>query len=101
MEEALAGVWAEVLGLRPVGVHDHFFDLGGDSLGMSRVQNRIRERLGLVLELVTLFQHPTIHTLARHLQSSVPAPSRLVDVPEHARQQRAAAARFRNARPKT
>lgn len=101
MEEALAGIWAEVLGLRPVGVHDHFFDLGGDSLGMSRIQNRIRERLGLVLELVTLFEHPTIHTLARHLQSRVPAPSRLVDVPERARQQRAPAARFRNARPKT
>ncbi len=99
-ERVLAGIWSEVLGLHPVGVHDRFFDLGGDSLRMSQVQNRIRERLGLDLAPVILFEHPTIHALARYLHPDAPTGSRLADVEERARRQRVAAARFRNARPR-
>jgi amino acid adenylation domain-containing protein len=99
-ERVLAGIWSEVLGLHPVGVHDRFFDLGGDSLRMSRVQSRIRERLGFDLAPVVLFEHPTIHALARHLHPDAPTASRLAGVEERARRQRAAAARFRDTRPK-
>ena len=39
MEQALAGIWAEVLGVEKVGVHDNFFDLGGHSLVAVRLAN--------------------------------------------------------------
>ncbi|MFF4097799.1 condensation domain-containing protein, partial [Streptomyces sp. NPDC001834] len=62
-EEILASVWAEVLGLDQVGVHDNFFDLGGDSIISLQVVSRAR-RAGLALSSRDVFQHPTISSLA-------------------------------------
>ncbi|HVR99075.1 MAG TPA: condensation domain-containing protein, partial [Thermoanaerobaculia bacterium] len=67
LESAIAAVWMEVLQLGEVGVDDSFFDLGGHSLLLSRVRNRLRESLGHDLPLVDLFKHPTIASLAQHL----------------------------------
>jgi amino acid adenylation domain-containing protein len=71
-EEVLAMVWKEVLSVETVGVHDSFFDLGGHSLRMIEVQNRLRERLGREISIVDLFTYPTVASLARHLEP-VPA----------------------------
>jgi len=62
-EEALAEVWCEVLGLDRVGAHDHFFELGGDSLRGLRLIAGAR-RAGLELTPRQLFQHPTLAALA-------------------------------------
>ena len=43
LEQAIAGIWQEVLGVERVGVHDNFFDLGGHSLLVPQVQSRLRE----------------------------------------------------------
>jgi amino acid adenylation domain-containing protein len=67
LERALATIWAEVLRLDRVGVHDSFFDLGGHSLLLGQVQQRLASDLGRRVELVTLFAHPTVSALARHL----------------------------------
>jgi amino acid adenylation domain-containing protein len=67
LERALASVWQEVLGLDRVGVHDNFFDLGGHSLLLVRVQRRIAEAFGHEVPILTLFQQPTIAALAAHL----------------------------------
>ena len=59
-EELLAGLWAEILGLERVGVHDDFLALGGDSLLATRLASRIRDTLQLDLSLPLLLKAPTV-----------------------------------------
>jgi amino acid adenylation domain-containing protein len=63
VEQALAEVWAEVLGVERVSRHDHFFQLGGHSLLAVRVIERMRRR-GLRLEARSLFEAPALAELA-------------------------------------
>jgi acyl carrier protein len=65
VEEALAGIWAQVLGRERVGVHDNFFDLGGHSMLAVRVAARVRDALGVELTVRALFENRTIGGLAR------------------------------------
>jgi amino acid adenylation domain-containing protein len=67
MEETVAAAWQRALGLTKVGANDNFFDLGGHSLLMLRVQGELSKRLGRELTLVELFQYPTVGALAEHL----------------------------------
>ena len=67
LEEQLAGLWKDVLGLKHVGIHDNFFDLGGHSLILMRLHERIRESLGSNLSIVDIFARPTIGELATFL----------------------------------
>ncbi|WP_037842777.1 non-ribosomal peptide synthetase [Streptomyces sp. NRRL F-6628] len=62
-EEVLAGVWAEVLGIERVGVHDNFFDLGGDSILSIQVVSRARQA-GILLTSRLLFLHQSVAALA-------------------------------------
>ena len=64
MEETLVGIWEDLLGLRPVGVHDDFFALGGQSLLGVRLTARLRQTFALDLPLRALFDHPTVARLA-------------------------------------
>ncbi|MGC7102160.1 non-ribosomal peptide synthase/polyketide synthase [Amycolatopsis lurida] len=77
-EELIAGVWAEVLAAEQVGVHDNFFDLGGDSLLGLRVVARLRAN-GLSLPARALFDRPTVAGLAEVVTAA--APDELVPVP--------------------
>ncbi|MGH8718630.1 MAG: non-ribosomal peptide synthetase, partial [Burkholderiales bacterium] len=63
-EQALAAIWAEVLKIDRVGIHDNFFDLGGHSLLATRVIARARQALHCELPLRALFEAPTIERLA-------------------------------------
>ncbi len=64
LERALAGIWADVLGQPAIGIHDNFFDRGGHSLLGARVLARVRSALGPELPLRSVFEHPTIASLA-------------------------------------
>jgi non-ribosomal peptide synthetase component F len=63
VEEALAGIWSELLGVEKVGVHDDFFELGGHSLLLTQVVSRIRAAFSLDLPLRAMFDAPTIRQL--------------------------------------
>ena len=67
IERGLAEVWREVLGVERVGVNDNFFDLGGDSLRLLQLQQKLQERLRRGIPLMTLFKYPTVSALARQL----------------------------------
>ncbi|MFM2051975.1 MAG: non-ribosomal peptide synthetase, partial [Pseudomonadota bacterium] len=67
LEQQIAEIWQAVLKREQVGIDDNFFDLGGHSLLLLQVLGRLRERLGRKLPVVTLFQYPTIQSLAAHL----------------------------------
>jgi natural product biosynthesis luciferase-like monooxygenase protein/amino acid adenylation domain-containing protein len=64
IEQSLAGVWEEVLGVEGVGRHDHFFELGGHSLLAVRLLARVRQELGVELAMMRLFAGPTLAEMA-------------------------------------
>ena len=77
VEETLAGIWREILGVPQVGVESNFFDLGGHSLLATRVISQIRENFGVELPLRVLFESPTITGLAQHLEAVQPKDTQL------------------------
>jgi acyl carrier protein len=67
-EILLREMWQEVLEVEDVGVHDNFFDLGGQSLVATRLMMRIRDRLGVRLSMHAVFEAPTVRDLARVIE---------------------------------
>ncbi|AVT28848.1 non-ribosomal peptide synthetase [Plantactinospora sp. BC1] len=67
VERRLSEIWAEVLGVDRVGVQDNFFDLGGTSLTLVEVHERIVAAFDVDMPVVRLFQNPTIQALVAHL----------------------------------
>ncbi|MFI5618577.1 amino acid adenylation domain-containing protein [Streptomyces sp. NPDC051567] len=94
-EEALAGIWAEVLGTKRVGVHDNFFDLGGNSIVAIQVVSRAHRALGVQLSPRLLFDAPTVAAMAASLapdqvpaDTSIPVADRTGTLPMSFGQQR-------------
>jgi len=65
VEETIAEVWRELLGVERVGAEDDFFALGGHSLLAIQVVSRLRDRLPSPVSAMDLFKHPTVRGLAR------------------------------------
>jgi acyl carrier protein len=70
VEELLANIWSEVLGVPQVGIHDNFFELGGHSLLATQVIARISKTFRAELPLRRLFEQPTIAVLAASIEQS-------------------------------
>ncbi len=71
LEQALAGIWEDVLGRKPVGIHDDFFALGGHSLMAMRLVTRIRHEMRVDISLRLLFEASTISQLAARLNQQI------------------------------
>ncbi|HVQ30256.1 MAG TPA: SDR family NAD(P)-dependent oxidoreductase, partial [Vicinamibacteria bacterium] len=64
-ERRLARIWGEQLGLDRVGLHDNFFELGGTSLTAVQMMPRVRTAFAVELEVASLFEGPTVHSMSR------------------------------------
>ncbi len=64
VEERLSEIWASVLGIDRPGIHDNFFQSGGDSLKAAQVFSRLRRDFQVELPLQSLFERPTVAELA-------------------------------------
>jgi amino acid adenylation domain-containing protein len=69
-EQRLIERWQEILDIRPIGIRDNFFDLGGNSLQAARFFSEVEKTLGRNLPLATIYDAPTIEQLAAILRES-------------------------------
>ncbi|HBP88789.1 MAG TPA: amino acid adenylation domain-containing protein [Nitrospirales bacterium] len=71
LEELLVKVWQEVITVEKIGIHDHFFDIGGQSLLATQVIARLRQALDLDIPLRIIFEHPTVAQLANVIDAQL------------------------------
>src|SRR5262249_51178724 len=69
LEKTIAGIWAELLQIERVGLHDDFFELGGDSLLAARLLIRLHEITRLDVDISDVFAAPTIAEMAEHIET--------------------------------
>ncbi|MCE7082335.1 amino acid adenylation domain-containing protein [Streptomyces sp. ST2-7A] len=75
LEEAIRSLWARILELEGIGVRDNFFELGGDSLRASRLTRLVRERFEVEIEIIDLFDQPTVAAMASLVDRTVTTPA--------------------------
>ncbi|HYG64948.1 MAG TPA: amino acid adenylation domain-containing protein, partial [Thermoanaerobaculia bacterium] len=85
VEEVLAQIWADLLGVERVGIHDNFFDLGGHSLLGTQLIYRVREAIGVELSLRGVFESPTVAGIAEQVEElwRVPQSAPIAPVPRN------------------
>ncbi|CCQ61736.1 non-ribosomal peptide synthetase [Crocosphaera watsonii] len=71
IENLLAGIWAEILGIETVGINNNFFELGGHSLIATRVISQIRQVFKVDIPIRYLFEKPTITQLAEEIEKAI------------------------------
>ena len=71
VESLVAEVWKEVLNLEKVSVNDSFFELGGNSLKLLRLNNRLKEVFHQEIPVLKMFEYPTVKSLAAYISRSV------------------------------
>ncbi|KYC36320.1 hypothetical protein WA1_42115 [Scytonema hofmannii PCC 7110] len=79
IEEMLASIWADVLRIELVGVHHNFFEMGGHSLLATQVISRVRDTMYVELPLRSLFESPTVASLAERVEIAI-APGQSIKV---------------------
>lgn len=70
LEQTVAAIWCQVLGLPEVGRDSNFFDLGGHSLLVIQVQRKLKEAVGQEVSITDMFRLPTVAAIAEHLRGS-------------------------------
>jgi amino acid adenylation domain-containing protein len=70
VEEIVAGIWTQVLGIGRVGIHQNFFEMGGHSLLAAQITARLQQHFGVGLGVRALFESPTVAALAERVETS-------------------------------
>jgi acyl carrier protein len=100
VERKLVAIWQRTLGIEPVGIHDSFFELGGNSLSAIQVFSQLKKELRLQGSIALLFEAPTIATLAAQLAGGAQSTAQALDQrSERGRRRRAAGQQPRRQRP--
>ncbi|MBI4782432.1 MAG: amino acid adenylation domain-containing protein [Oscillatoriophycideae cyanobacterium NC_groundwater_1537_Pr4_S-0.65um_50_18] len=68
IEQTLATLWQQILGLERIGIHDNFFEMGGHSLLATQLMSRVRDAFQIEVPLRSLFETPTIAGLANTVE---------------------------------
>jgi acyl transferase domain-containing protein len=68
-EKRIAAIFQDLLGIAQVGIHDNYFELGGDSLLGIQIVSRVAEAFHVVPSVITMFENPTVAGLAEHVQN--------------------------------
>lgn len=71
IEETIAGMWKEILKMDRVSINDNFFEIGGNSLSIVKLRNRLKEELRMDIPDVKLLEYPTIHSFHNYLSRDV------------------------------
>jgi len=95
-ENVITQIWQQVLDVKKLGIHDNFFDLGGHSLLMVQVYNKLREAFHKDVPMVELFRNPTIATLSRYFSGDAAPILSLKKTQERASRRVAASSRSNN-----
>ncbi|HEX5432226.1 MAG TPA: non-ribosomal peptide synthetase [Bryobacteraceae bacterium] len=69
LQKIIVNIWEELLHIKPAGIHDHFLELGGDSLLAAEAIARISERAGIRADFTSIFDKPTIAELAEAIEA--------------------------------
>ena len=88
IERIIGDIWKAVLKIDRAGIYDNFFDLGGHSLLMAQVSNKLQAVLEKDITLVTLFQYPTIASLATYISDDANVRPSFQDVQAQAKKQK-------------
>lgn len=78
LEREIAEIWQSILHVTQVGIHDSFFELGGDSLSALVAVNEMKAKTGYPIPVALLFQHQTVEALCEVLRGEVRPPSSIV-----------------------
>jgi acyl transferase domain-containing protein/acyl carrier protein len=70
IQQTLVNIWQDLFGFQPLGIHDEFFQLGGDSLKAITVISQIHKKLDVAVPLVDFYTNPTPEKLARHINDA-------------------------------
>jgi amino acid adenylation domain-containing protein len=98
VDSALAEIWAQVLGLERVGVHDNFFDLGGHSLLLMQLHGKLNEKFQTDISLVDLFEYSTVYAQAKWLSKQKSATAETASLEEQAQKLRSGRQRLQQQR---
>jgi acyl carrier protein len=96
-EGVITGIWRETLGTEKIGIDDNFFDLGGHSLLIVSVNNKLREHFKKDIPIADLFKYPTVRLLTAHLVGEMQRTS-TQNIRDRARKQKEATNRKRPTR---
>ncbi|MCP4157929.1 MAG: amino acid adenylation domain-containing protein, partial [bacterium] len=68
MEKSITEIWQEVLGEEKIGIHDNFFEVGGNSLKIVQLSSKLKDVIGKDIPVATMFRYPTISSFARYVE---------------------------------
>jgi hypothetical protein len=74
-ERTIVALWEEVLEIQNIGIQDNFFEIGGHSLLLARLQSRLNETFKSEISILNLFEYPTVETQAMFLTPEESEPS--------------------------
>ncbi len=67
VERIITNIWQQILGIEQVGIHDNFFDLGGNSLISVQIISKLKEELNIEIPIISIYERPTVNSLAEIL----------------------------------